>query len=61
MVLTHCKWELMQVIWTLLLDSDFVHAYKFGIVMKFADSVLHQVFLRLFTFTYAANYPEKYL
>ena len=49
----------MQVIWTLLLDSNFVHAYEFGIVMKFADGVLHRVFLRLFTYT--ANYPEKYL
>ena len=59
MVLTHCKWELMQAIWTLLLDSNSVHAYEFGIVMKFADGVLHRVFLHLFTYT--ADYPEKYL
>ena len=56
-VLTHCKRELMQAIWSFLLDSDFIEAYTSGMVLKFPDGVLRRVFLRLFT--YAADYPEK--
>ena len=58
-VLTHCKRELMQAIWVFLLDSDFLHAYEYGMVIKFADGIFRRVFLRLFT--YAADYPEKYV
>ena len=56
-VLTHCKRELMQAIWSFLLDSDFIEAYTNGMVLKFPDGVLRRVFLRLFT--YAADYPKK--
>jgi len=58
-VLTHCKRELMQAIWMFLLDSDFLHAYEHGMVIKFADGVLCRVFLQLFT--YATDYPKKYV
>ena len=58
-VLIHCKRELMQAIWSFLLDSDFLHVYEYGMVIKFADGVFRRVFLRLFT--YAADYPEKYV
>ena len=58
-VLMHCKHELMQAIWLFLLNSDFLHAYEYGMVIKFADGVFRRVFLRLFT--YAADYPEKYV
>ena len=58
-VLTHCKRELMQAIWSFLLNSDFLHAYEYGTVIKFADGIFRRVFLRLFT--YAADYPEKYV
>ncbi|KAF8585213.1 hypothetical protein K439DRAFT_1646676 [Ramaria rubella] len=44
-------------IWALLLDEEFLIAYKQGIVILCADGVLHRVFLRLFT--YSADYPEK--
>ena len=47
----------MQAIWSFLLDSDFLHTYEYGIVVKFADGILRWVFLHLFT--YAADYPEK--
>ena len=47
----------MQAIWSFLLDSDFLHTYEYGIVVKFADGILWWVFLHLFT--YAADYPEK--
>ncbi|KIM52690.1 hypothetical protein SCLCIDRAFT_32443 [Scleroderma citrinum Foug A] len=42
-----------------LLNSEFLNAYKNGMVIKFPDGIFHQVFLHLFT--YAADYPEKIL
>ena len=56
-MLTHCKRELMQAIWSFLLDTEFLDAYENGIVIKFPDGIFRWVFLRLFT--YAADYPEK--
>ncbi|KAG2339699.1 hypothetical protein BDR05DRAFT_835785, partial [Suillus weaverae] len=53
-VLMHCQHELMQAIWLLLMNDDFMHAYEFGIVIEFLD-----VFPRFFT--YSADYPEKTL
>ena len=49
----------MQAIWTLLLDSDFMHGYEHGIVIQFADGIQRRVFPRIFT--YSADYPEKYV
>jgi hypothetical protein len=57
-VLTHCKRELMQAIWLLLLDPEFLDAYENGIVLRFADGILRRLFLRIFT--YSADYPERY-
>jgi hypothetical protein len=56
-VLTHCRHELMQAIWLLLMDDDFMHAYEFGIVIEFLDGIRRRVFPRFFT--YSADYPEK--
>ncbi|KIJ23742.1 hypothetical protein M422DRAFT_195539 [Sphaerobolus stellatus SS14] len=56
---THCKRELVQSIWELLLDEDFQKAYKEGIVVKCADGITRRVYLRIFT--YSADYPEKML
>ncbi|KIK80936.1 hypothetical protein PAXRUDRAFT_157298, partial [Paxillus rubicundulus Ve08.2h10] len=49
--------ELMQVIWLLLMDDDFMHAYEFGIVVEFLDGICQWVFP--WFFTYSADYPEK--
>jgi hypothetical protein len=38
-MLTFLKHELMQSIWRLLLDNDFMHAYSHGIEIKCADGV----------------------
>ena len=56
-MLMHCKHELMQAIWSFLLDSEFLDAYENGMVIKFSDGIFCRVFLCLFT--YAADYPEK--
>lgn len=58
-ILTLCRHEIMQAIWLLLLDDDFMHAYQFGLVVEFADGILRRVFPRIFT--YSADYPEKVL
>jgi hypothetical protein len=55
---THCRRELFHGCWEILLDEDFVHAYRHGIILKCADGVLRKVFPRIFT--YSADYPEKY-
>ncbi|KAJ7185362.1 hypothetical protein C8R46DRAFT_377085 [Mycena filopes] len=58
-VLTHCRRELMHAVWKHLLDDEFLHAYKYGIVIRCADGVDRRVYPRLFT--YSADYPEKVL
>jgi len=56
-ILTHCRRELMHGVWKILLDDDFLHAYKYGIVIKCHDGVERRVYPRIFT--YSADYPEK--
>ncbi|KAH9954823.1 hypothetical protein BGW80DRAFT_390490, partial [Lactifluus volemus] len=57
--LTYLKREVMQSMWRLLLDEQFVHAYIHGIKIKCADGVIRRVYPRIFT--YSADYPEKVL
>ena len=47
----------MHGVWKFLLDTDFIHAYKSGMVVKCADGIECQVYPRFFT--YSADYPEK--
>ncbi len=56
-ILTHCRQELMHAIWLILLDDDFLHAYKYGIVIKCHGGIERRVYPRIFT--YSADYPEK--
>ncbi|KIJ51118.1 hypothetical protein M422DRAFT_245106, partial [Sphaerobolus stellatus SS14] len=56
---THCKRELVQSNWRILLDEDFRKAYRNGIVIKCADGITRRVYIRLFA--YSADYPEKML
>ncbi|KAF8143601.1 hypothetical protein K438DRAFT_1993739 [Mycena galopus ATCC 62051] len=58
-ILTHCRRELMHAVWKHLLDDEFLHAYKFGIVITCADGIKRRVYPRFFT--YSADYPEKVL
>ncbi|KAG1811133.1 uncharacterized protein BJ212DRAFT_1579186 [Suillus subaureus] len=58
-MLTYCRQELMQAIWLLLMDDDFMHAYEFGVVIKCLDGISRRVFPQFFS--YSADYPEKTL
>ena len=56
---THFKRELMHAIWRVLLDDEFVEAYRNGVLIKCADGIIRCFFPRLFS--YSADYPEKYV
>jgi Plavaka transposase len=56
-LMTHCRRELMHGVWKFLLDADFIHAYRYGMVVKCADGIERRVYPRFFT--YSADYPEK--
>ncbi|KAG2058248.1 hypothetical protein BDR06DRAFT_980505 [Suillus hirtellus] len=57
--MTHCYHELFQAQWRVLLDPEFLEAYKRGIVILCCDGVKHRFYLQIFT--YSADYPEKVL
>ncbi|TFK94497.1 hypothetical protein K466DRAFT_476226 [Polyporus arcularius HHB13444] len=54
-----CKRDLMQQIWHLLLDEEFIKAYVHGILVKCGDGVTRRLFPRIPQ--YSADYPEKCL
>jgi hypothetical protein len=56
-LMTHCRRELMHGVWKFLLDEDFIHAYKYGLVVNCVDGIERRVYPRFFT--YSADYPEK--
>ncbi|KAH9846291.1 hypothetical protein C2E23DRAFT_744396 [Lenzites betulinus] len=58
-VLRFCKRELMQQIWLLLLDDEFMQAYVHGFIVKCGDGITRRLFPRLLA--YSADYPEKCL
>jgi hypothetical protein len=38
-ILAHCQQELMHTVWSFLLDEDFQHAYKYGIMVQGQDQI----------------------
>ncbi|KIO10576.1 hypothetical protein M404DRAFT_129392, partial [Pisolithus tinctorius Marx 270] len=56
-LLTHCKCELFHAVWRIMLDDEFIEAYRCGMVIKCHNGVLRRVYPQIFT--YSANYPEK--
>ncbi|KAJ2975803.1 hypothetical protein NUW54_g11670 [Trametes sanguinea] len=58
-MLTFCKRELMQCVWLLLLDDEFLDAYENGILVQCGDGVTRRIFPRILS--YSADYPEKIL
>ncbi|KAH9018628.1 hypothetical protein EDB85DRAFT_1873612, partial [Lactarius pseudohatsudake] len=58
-MLTHLRRELMQSIWAVILDDEFMDAYAHGVPFDFQDGIQRRVYPRIFT--YSADYPEKYV
>lgn len=57
-LLAYCRRELFHAAWKeLLKDEEFLHAYRYGIVLKCSDGVTRRIFPRIFS--YSADYPEK--
>ena len=56
-LLTHCKQEVIHAVWRILLDDDFVKAYKNGIIVTCFDGTTRRVYSRIFI--YSADYLEK--
>jgi hypothetical protein len=54
---THLNRELFHAQWKIIMDDEFLEAYRHGIVIVCADGVHRRFYLRLFT--YSADYPEK--
>ena len=55
--ITHLKRELVQKVWEMLLDEEFMEAYEHGLVITCADGVTRLFYPRFFT--YSADYLEK--
>jgi hypothetical protein len=55
--LMQCQREAIHAQWVLLLDDEFISAYKHGFVVECMDGVIPQFYPRIFT--YSADYHEK--
>ncbi|KAF7317383.1 hypothetical protein HMN09_00474600 [Mycena chlorophos] len=58
-VYTNLKRDLFHAVWRLLLDEEFVDAYRHGFPYECRDRILRRLFPRFPT--YEADYPEKIL
>ena len=56
-LMAHCRRELIQTVWKYILDDDFIHAMKYGVVVMCHDGIRRRIYPRVFT--YSADYPEK--
>ena len=56
-MLTHLQRELMQQVWLLLLDEDFMHAYVHGFEFELAEGEQYLGFPRFLS--KSQDYPEK--
>jgi hypothetical protein len=57
-LMTHCRREVMHAQWRILLDDEFLEAYKHGIVIECCDGIKRRFYPRILT--YSADYPEKW-
>ncbi|KIO21350.1 hypothetical protein M407DRAFT_29068 [Tulasnella calospora MUT 4182] len=44
-LLKHCKRELFHAVWSLMMDSEFLHAYRHGIVVRCGVGITRRLFL----------------
>jgi hypothetical protein len=56
-LLAHCHREVFHAQWEILLDEEFIQAWKHGILVKCRDGIVRRFYLRIIT--YSADYPEK--
>ena len=56
-LMAHCRRELVQAVWKYILDDDFIHAMRYGVVVTCHDGIKRRIYPRVFT--YSADYPEK--
>ncbi|KAJ3510290.1 hypothetical protein NMY22_g16016 [Coprinellus aureogranulatus] len=56
-VKAHLNREVFHAQWRILLDDDFVNAYKHGLVVSGIDGVKRRFYPRIFTYT--SDYPER--
>jgi hypothetical protein len=57
--MTHCHREFFHEQWKVILDDNFIEAWKHGIVILCPDGIMRRFYPRIFT--YSADYPEKYV
>jgi hypothetical protein len=55
--MTHCHREFFHEQWKVILDDDFIAAWRHGLVILCCDGVRRRFYPRIFT--YSADYPEK--
>lgn len=55
--MAHCRRELLHAAWGALLDDDFIHACRYGMVVRCIDGAERRIYPRIFT--YSGDYPEK--
>ena len=55
--LTHLKCKLIHAAYELILNSNFMEAYKDGVIVTCYDGIQRRLFARLLT--YSGDYPEK--
>lgn len=56
-LMAYMRKEVMQAVWALLLNPEFIHAYFHGFEWKFWDGIIRLVFLRILA--QCADYPER--
>ena len=58
-LMNHCRREVLHAQWEILIDEEFLEAYKHGIVIECCDGIMRRFYPRILT--YSADYPEKYM
>ena len=57
--MTYCQRSYFHGQWEVLLDEEFLDAYRNGVKIRCGDGVERLFYPRIFT--YSADYPEKYV
>ncbi|KAG6905478.1 hypothetical protein DXG01_002467 [Tephrocybe rancida] len=57
--MAHCRRKAFHAQWDIILDDEFLEAWRHGIVIECCDGIWRRFYPRIFT--YSADYPEKIL